>query len=849
MRTKLAGWVGYSFCAASVATLTPSSARAEADTFALGDGHSGAKVVAGNENINTYATLTADAALGANTLTIATPISNESSSPAPFAAGDLIVVWRATGVAPLEAPSGAQQRINLAGALATTSVPNENQRGLVGRYELARVNGTAAIAGGFTLTLSAPLISPFTKGVSQVVRVPEYTTVSVPAGASMRATAWQRTANGYAGGLLIFLAQGQVSNAGSIHANGRGFHGGLPTGRDGIVVGLGCSGLDGTAATGYAVKGESVVDTRYGDAFGGNGNIANGGGGGDCFQGGGGGGGNLGGGGRGGTTGLSLGTGGFGGAGLDYSLLERFTMGGGGGAGENTAGTASYGGFGGGVVFMRAASLAGNGRISADGAPASESGLVGLPPVLVGDGAGGGGAGGTLVLRFTGAVDCDALQGSGGDGANATAVGLPIFGGGGGGGAGRVLFQRASATQSCTVETDPGDSGNGGAGGSNPGSNGPTDPNPNPGPFCTGDAGCPPSAPICDVASGVCKSCNGAFGSGSSTACLTATTPVCLDTGSCAACAGDLGKGSLADCQRGEAPYCLTVGAAGSCGKCTSNPDCAGAVHNGPICHVESGACGSTCSSDAECDDGEWCAPQGNSGVCVAKTPNGDPLPSTPPIGGECTVANGTRTCVSSVCEEQDDRCGYRNDTTCTAEGPCRSGVCFTADGKCGKPNSEACSDLDECRSAVCFAADKLCGKPNGEPCAGVGECRSGLCENARCVQCASTDQCPDGQVCNAAGNCDAPGESSSSSSGGDAGASSSGASGNNGGSSGAPGSSSGAGASSGGSSGDSDLSGLSGGGCSCDAREGSTSSGLAGLALAALTVLVRSRSRRKSEG
>ncbi|RYE74050.1 MAG: hypothetical protein EOO74_12145, partial [Myxococcales bacterium] len=203
-----------SIAVAMVATAEPGVARAEADTFGLGNGHNGPKsIAAGNENINTYAPVATDVAVGATSITVGALLQNEAATPAPFAAGDLVLVWRATGVAPAEAVSGSSTRINLAGALATTSTPNVNRAGLVGRYEFARVTATAVEGTGFRLTLDKPMLQEFTRGVSQVVRVPEYTTVSVAAGASMRATAWQTAGTGKAGGILIFLATGAGSRA------------------------------------------------------------------------------------------------------------------------------------------------------------------------------------------------------------------------------------------------------------------------------------------------------------------------------------------------------------------------------------------------------------------------------------------------------------------------------------------------------------------------------------------------------------------------------------------------------------------------------------------------------------
>ena len=205
------------------------------------------------------------------------------------------MLWRATGVAASEDPSGNQtKKVDLATALSTISTA-ANVAGLTGTYELGRV---ASVAAG-VVTLTAPLVQGFTKFVSQVVKVPEYTTVTVPAGANLISTAWQEV-NGtpaapnpnaaWAGGITVFLATGAVTNAGTIHANARGFHGALPPQRFLSTIGLlNCdnNSLDGNSAIGhYCQKGEGIIQSLYLAASGGKGNLSNAGGGGQCVEGG-----------------------------------------------------------------------------------------------------------------------------------------------------------------------------------------------------------------------------------------------------------------------------------------------------------------------------------------------------------------------------------------------------------------------------------------------------------------------------------------------------------------------------------------------------------------------------------
>lgn len=686
----------------AAAVIVPRDARAEADTFGIGNGHSLTHTAAAlDEVINSYAPLTADAAVGTTTLSIGAAIG----APAGFAVGDLVMVWRATGIPGAEAPSASQAPLDLAAAGG----------GAVGRFEFARVTAVTATS----LTLSKPLAQAFAKDLTQVVTVPEYTTVSVPAGTSIAATPWQTAGTGFAGGIVAFLANGAVTLDGKIHADGRGFRGGKIDANFDVI--LNCPNNDGTEATGYAAKGEGVVATEFGGAtHGGRGNRANGAGGGNCAENGGGGGGHAGTGGVGGDALAASNKGGLGGSKLDYSLLTRLGMGGGGGAGEQKNGVGSGGGAGGGVVFVRAKSLAGAGQLSATGQSAANAGILGAES----DGAGGGGAGGSILLRAVTTVTCGTATTKGGNGGNTAVVGLGTFGPGGGGAGGRVLIQAKDAA-GCPIDVAPGTPGSAGAGaarGAMAGGPGTKQPAPA-GAFCFSNpaADCANPTPVCDVPNGTCEGCSGAFGGGTPRACDVAVKPVCAPNGGCNPCDGDFGTASAFQCQLTSAPYCFLTGpTTGACGKCTSNTDCAGAGHGGTACNVASGTCGTPCTDDSMCKAGkEWCA----QGVCIPKTPNGEHVPNQPPINGTCTVANGKRVCLSSVCETIDDLCGLRNGSPCDGIN-------------------------EQCRSLICFAGDKLCGKPAGEPCTLAGECRSDVCTNGVCTGCTEDSNCGVGKVC-----------------------------------------------------------------------------------------------------
>jgi hypothetical protein len=196
------------------------------------------------------------------------------------------------------------------------------------------------------------------------------------------------------------------------------------------------------------------------------------------------------------------------------------------------------------VVEGRADTLAVNGRIEARGDKAENSGVAGLPPFVESDGAGGGGAGGSILLRFVTNADCDAVAGVGGNGGDTSVVGLGVWGPGGGGGGGRVLFQAATIDPNCQIDVGPGSGGNNGGQGSTGGGQGGTQPVPSgcscSPPFCASTTNCADPTPACDTTSGQCKPCSGPFGSGVPLACPVKDEPVCMTTGDCQPCIGQV---------------------------------------------------------------------------------------------------------------------------------------------------------------------------------------------------------------------------------------------------------------------------------------------------------------------
>ncbi len=380
------------------AFLAAGVASAEQDVFFTGDGHSGRFAAPGlNTIINAYAAVTSARSPGDRTI----PVSSEAG----FSTNDLVMIVQAAGYLP--APD------------AGTPGPFDISADPTGSWELARV---ASVSAG-VLNLTQPLLHFYSATGTQVIKIPEYTTLTVPAGASLIASTWDGSS---------------VVNNGLISATAAGFRGGIVVNDDRPAQALGCTAMDELPVDG-GQKGEGISTSRYDAAFG-RGNVANGGGGADCHNSGGGGGGNGGSGGQGGFSwsgDQSRDVGGLGGGSLRYSLSGHLTLGGGGGAGHENDNAGSSGGRGGGAIFIRGGSMPDGGVIAANGQNA--------PNAPMNDGAGGGGGGGTIYLRFAGPVACSSVTASGGNGGS---VPVAQHGPGGGGGGGRILLQ-GTDTSGC----------------------------------------------------------------------------------------------------------------------------------------------------------------------------------------------------------------------------------------------------------------------------------------------------------------------------------------------------------------------------------------------------------------
>ena len=293
-----------------------------------------------------------------------------------------------------------------------------------GTYEFRKISSGG---GTNTLTLSVPLKNSYTS-LTQIVLIPQYTSVTVNSGASITASAW----DGNKGGIVIFRSSGTVSVAGSIDVDNKGFLNG-ETYKGGTMYGGGGGGggggywgdrttAGGAGGTTGGANGASGVNTTGG----------NGGGGGGSNNG------------SGGTGGGSSGSGCGGG-------------GGGGGGGGNFYGLGGLGGGKGGRGACAYAQIAGG-----DGGTTSGSNAVGADSGGGGNGGGGYGTNGSGGVGGTGAHDgADGTAASGGNGGSYGAVAV-YFGAGGGGGAAGLSYGSADlstiffGTSGGNVVTDTG---------------------------------------------------------------------------------------------------------------------------------------------------------------------------------------------------------------------------------------------------------------------------------------------------------------------------------------------------------------------------------------------------------
>ena len=364
--------------------------------------------------------------------------------------------------------------------------------GTVGAYEIKKVSAITAN----TITLNSALTTGY-NGTTQkimVQRVPQYSSMTINAGATLTASAWDGTKNG----VLAVKVNGELINNGTIDMSAKGYRGGTQGGSD--AGGQGGESYCGLGGNGGANNSNGLIGAAGGGdgnaipasgSKGGNGSCGGGGGSngsadaavlltlqgkGSTTSGGAGGGGSM-------SSGSGAGAGygsagsknrekateagentsgngwGGGGAGGTYGSAElsKVYMGSGGGrGGANNTGTGGVGGNGGGIIYIGAktitagliANSGANGGAKTDTSAAVCSGSGGIGGC---SGGGGAGSGGSIILNgevITLSSSTKSLGGTGG-------IGFLLSAGqqyGGNGGVGRIA---AYYSNTLTGESNP----------------------------------------------------------------------------------------------------------------------------------------------------------------------------------------------------------------------------------------------------------------------------------------------------------------------------------------------------------------------------------------------------------
>lgn len=440
-------------------------------------GKLGNLTVSANMILNSYCPVTSNVSAGSSSITVLAQSSMLNLCP-----GDLIMIYEAQGA------SVATNNSVLFG-----SVISYNNAGM---YEFAYVKSVA----GNIITTASPLVNGYTSiGMTQVVKVPQYNNLTINAGFQIQARKWKDTivsSTVYRFGGVLAIHATNITNNGTITANGAGFRGGdIDSTNAGFYTQNVSAYLSGNKAHG-GEKGEGIVGFSYEyNTLGARycrGAIANGGGGGNGWNAGGGGGANASNGNTwtgqgvmqstvvgasawsldpayvangnalttssgGGRGGYSVGfnplnpmivgpnnsswgadgrkeVGGLGGRPLsNINYSNRIYFGGGGGAGDQNDACGTKGGNGGGIVYLVATNnISGNGMISADGENGGNTINSGV------DAPSGAGAGGSIILLSSFISTSQQISAKGGEGGNQFITASEFEGPGGGGGGGYV---------------------------------------------------------------------------------------------------------------------------------------------------------------------------------------------------------------------------------------------------------------------------------------------------------------------------------------------------------------------------------------------------------------------------
>jgi uncharacterized repeat protein (TIGR01451 family) len=179
-------------------------------------GKNGTRTIAAlNTVVNQFTTLTLAVSAGAGSITVASAAalnSPEVTGGGALAAGDVILIYQARGAS-----------IN---TIDTPTYGDITDYGNAGNYEFQSV---ASVAGNVITLAPISSGSSCTAGAirrsysigAQVIRVPQYASLTINAGASVITNAW----NGDTGGALAIRVQNTLTVNGTVSASGLGFRG------------------------------------------------------------------------------------------------------------------------------------------------------------------------------------------------------------------------------------------------------------------------------------------------------------------------------------------------------------------------------------------------------------------------------------------------------------------------------------------------------------------------------------------------------------------------------------------------------------------------------------------------
>lgn len=346
--------------------------------------------------VNTSWPLVSDVASGATAITISMVVGDQIGAAGAPRVNDLFLISQVMN-ASINTTNTSAYGANNGTGRGYTSL------GRTGLWEYARVQSFDAATGVVKLQ-SAVTGNYLTTGTAraQVTRVPEFADLTLTAdltAPSIMVVSGDRVA----GGVVAVSVSGTLNlNGFSIHADALGFLGGAriryTSTPNGLEYVSNVTSRDGG-------KGLSIAATfadlqgSLGGAYA-QGAPANGGGGGGDTDGPGAGGGNGGAGGSGGAPWAGSARS-IGGAAVTLpvgeTLAQRLIMGGGGGGGNGNDNTQTRGGQGGGVVIVDAGTIINSGLVTAGNGEIRANGQASTPSSN--DASGGGGAGGTVLVR------------------------------------------------------------------------------------------------------------------------------------------------------------------------------------------------------------------------------------------------------------------------------------------------------------------------------------------------------------------------------------------------------------------------------------------------------------------